>query len=245
MLYAYFDESGTHAARTITLGGFMGPEKRWRRFERKWSAELESERITACHMTDLESLYGEFKGWDKIRAVNFQKRLLSIIKEDAAHGISCGLVRADYEALVSKDADPELPKKVGTHYGICAAGCIALASRWREKKFPGEPIAFVFEDGVRTGEVTDWLERTKKKGDLRIDSISFKSRRSTPPLQAADIHAYEAWKFMQDQIAVAGAPARDTRKSLASLFDMSLDGRYWDRTGLARHIENVRTATDY
>ncbi len=151
VLIGYFDESGTHAgSKSLAIGGFVGPEKRWRRFEREWSQELPSEGVPHKHMSDLESCRGLFASWDKVRARSFQVRLLRIIKAHATWGVSCTVMLDDYNQLVLSDADKKLPKKVGTPYGLCTVGRLALSGEWAKKKHPGEPIQFIFESGVPT-----------------------------------------------------------------------------------------------
>ena len=56
--------------------------------------------------------------WYKPSAQRFQRELLAIIKDHGTWGVSCSVVLDDYKRLVLDDPDPELPKKVGTPYGI-------------------------------------------------------------------------------------------------------------------------------
>ena len=240
----YFDESGTHDGSTsVAVGGFVGPEKRWRRFEREWALELRDEGVPYMHMSELESCRGLFASWDTTRARHFQKRLLAIIRKHCAWGVSCTVILDDYERLVLGHSDEELPKKVGTPFGVCSLGCINLAVEWLKKKHPGESITCVFESGGPTGELTDWFARQKRLSPGLAD-LSFGAKKDVLPLQAADVHAYEAWKHTENQF-VPENPVRDVRKSLESLFDMPMSGRSWDASGLQRLIDEVRDSTEY
>ena len=244
MLIGYFDESGTHAgSKSLAIGGFVGPEKKWRRFEREWSQELRSEGLLYTHMSELESCRGLFASWDKTRARNFQVRLLDIIRAHATWGVSCTVMLNDYNQLVLSDPDKELSKKVGTPYGICTVGCVALSVEWVKKKHPAEAIQFIFESGMPRTEVTEWFARQKLRSP-QLAGIAFSEKSQTLPLQAADIHAYEAWKHTENQYA-SGNPLRDVRRSLHALIGMPIAGRMWDRSGLQKRIAEVRNATEY
>ena len=154
------------------------------------------------------------------------------------------MLQEDYRKLVLGDADKELPKKIGSPYALCASGCVKLALDWAKGHYPGEPIDFVFEagGGIPTGELTDWVTR-QKRVDPMIRGVSFESKECCP-LQAADFHAYEAWKHTESWWSTPELK-RQPRKSLESMIEMECIGSLWDASALTWRIDSVRNETDY
>ena len=93
------------------------------------------------------------------------------------------------------------------HYGIfgwCAHGCLGGVYRWCEDNNWHDPIHYVFEAGTEGAEQFNRTMNILYKNDEareknRIAGWSFESK-ATMPLQAADILAYEFYKFIHNEL---------------------------------------------
>jgi hypothetical protein len=96
-LGAYFDDSGTDRAnRAAVVGGYLGSEFQWKRFEARWSSTLNSENVKILRRSALENFRGEFaaeKGWDEARRKSFVKKLHSVIKTRTYTAVSAAVVK--------------------------------------------------------------------------------------------------------------------------------------------------------
>lgn len=98
MLQGYIDESGTDESRLVTLACFVGYDKQWKEFERRWLSVIAEKNeqlrregrpeITGFHATDWSTENNEFRGWDPEEGRQFGAKLLAAITETPLYG--CG-----------------------------------------------------------------------------------------------------------------------------------------------------------
>jgi hypothetical protein len=244
VLVAYFDESGTgdkHDA--IAVGGFVGDAMRWETFSRQWRRVLDREGVSAFHATDLESGHGEFEGWDKKRSIKFRGQLLERLRGVVAYGVSAGLDKRHYREYVKGD---DLRAKVGKDYTVCAVACVGITMEWAARSRLTEQIDFVFEDGpaVPKGELLAQIDQMRLKQPL-IGPVTFGDK-TTLPLQAADLHAYEGWKHFSNR--EVDGKIRDVRKSLEAMLRLGSDkigGAWFEREGLRTVVEHKRQGREW
>ncbi|MBI1818181.1 MAG: hypothetical protein HYR72_24640 [Deltaproteobacteria bacterium] len=108
MFVAYFDESGTHDAKSgvFTLACYVSSAARWEKFTADWNAALRAEGITEFHMADFENRVKQFAGWDDTKADRLIARLAQIINFRVALGISLSVFVEDYCNLMVPDDAP-------------------------------------------------------------------------------------------------------------------------------------------
>jgi len=214
-LYAvYFDESGTHVGSdVVTVAGFVSNIPQWKEFSKKWQQVLTDSGLACFHMSDFESARGEFDGWLRDKRQNLLNKLLSIIQEHTFWSVGCSVTRHSFESILSDAA-----KKIcGDAYGLAALSCwrhLGLFLRqhdaWMEctmeagAKGAGA-LQLIFEEDVKFQEWSD---------EHRILRLSFAHKRNFPPLQAADIIAYELCK---QRIREVGKETRKPRYPLTVL----------------------------
>jgi hypothetical protein len=240
---AYLDESGTSGrAKAIAVGGFVSTTQGWRDFSIAWSKELALAGVSHCHATDLECFQGEFEDWDPARRTAFRQRLGGVLKRYTKYGVSSGVIYRDYEKLVPESND--MRRKAGSPYSMSVNACVSVTLRWARARGLSDPIDFLFEDGGPSkGEIIDWWQRLKRAEPL-VGELSFHKKMSLLPLQAADYHAYEAWKQLENRFV--NGPKRDIRKSLEALLGGGpIEGTYYDADSIRRYLELVKDATVY
>jgi hypothetical protein len=227
-LTAYFDDSGHPAShRVVALGGFVSTTDHWIRFSKEWQGVLKEFDVPYMHMKEYAHSVGPFVGWkgDESKRLEFMKRLIALLK-GLPKGSACSVMTEPFNAVNKRYW---LREFLGGPYAICARACARHLNDWRE--FVGIPgsIDFVFDDG------------SHQKGDLlRLfpvdgwDDPIFRPWRKFPPLQAADIVAWEMHKFEE---AAEGGTFKEYRKPFLELFaEFQQD---WNTYFLEDDIENL------
>lgn len=223
MLYAYFDESGTHAgSKVIAIAGWLAPESMWIKFQREWKRVLDSKGIEYFHMNEYEHGDPGVKpepqppyNWDKAERITFLRRLIDIVRNRTQFSVSFATDTSDYPALAARVVAPP------SAYAWCATRCLKGIVQWCEYQGHAEPIAYVFEDGAgHNGELEklrdDIMGSAELKAYYRMGSLGFADKETLNPLQAADMLAYEIYKEM-DNFHVPESESRKLRGSMRAL----------------------------
>lgn len=238
---AYFDESGTHEqSKVITLAGFIATAKRWEVFERKWKDALRRANLSAFHMTDFENRQREFSQLDNEARLRLIVKLASIIKDQILYGVGVSMIMADYqEVILPLLTTGDDPKK--EPYRFCFQTCLELILQLVEIP-KTERLAIVLDENRPMhgfiGEAFIEMKRERQWEHL-FGSLTFSSRLETTPLQAADVLAYECYKYVAHQ--VVEEPIRPMRKLLESLISSRrLLLGYYDRKALLATVEKVK-----
>lgn len=223
---AYFDESGTHQGSSILVAAaYVSTEAKWKRFERELARLFRRERIEGpYHHVDFENRRDACVDWDNARRVRFIQDLISAIKVYKALGVSVAVNVADY-AVSGWD-------RLYSAYGFCVVECMHYIARWADTKSIAGPIAYVFEDGAEhRGDISRAMGAVRADCDLtrefRLGSWRFGTKQGELPLAAADVLAYETWKYITNTRPPA-PPVRPERRSLRRLLDRHHVGTYYD-----------------
>jgi Protein of unknown function (DUF3800) len=222
MLAAYFDESGTHAGSpVICMSGYVAGVEQWIDFSRNWQDVLKpySEKygIDCFHMTDFEARQPPFDKLGKHERINLIESLIRIINSRIQYGVGVGFLQADFDRAFKGMED-----MVCGAWGLCASICLTVLHSWADLKSYDEPFAYIFEQGARhSGAFKAAYDKSQieaKAGkEYRLGSFTLDDRRRALPLQAADILAYEAYKYNYNLIH---NPHIAVRKSLDKLLRM-------------------------
>jgi hypothetical protein len=201
MFIAYFDESGHPAdCSLLTVAALVAPEKAWAAFEGKWRRILRRYRVTVFHMTDYENRQGEFAGWDIDKRIAFISDLAAIIKNTIVYGVAASIPMPFWKDSIGAFLSDERSKRTRqVPYIHLLGSCIEDIEEF--VKLPkGETIACVFDqnDFIRhiVGLFYNGLVAVRGWKDV-FGSLTFGDRSQVIPLQAADMMAYEAWKYAQ------------------------------------------------
>lgn len=243
MLTAYFDESGTHlGSKVIVVAGYLASDEQWLKFKDEWSQVFSDYEIDYFHMTDFESGYKQFKSLSKHNKQRLLDRLLTFLRIRARFGIGAAFYISSYDELVAEGYGDE----VGSPYYWCAAICLHAVKRWANKQSCQYPITLVFEKGAKeSGEFQKSFKKYRTtqdyKDNYRISSLTFLDKRQSLPLQAADILAYETWKYLCNELA---ANPRRPRWSMMELSKIPFKWYYADKDALRQVMLNRRIDSD-
>jgi hypothetical protein len=239
VLKIYLDESGTHDnSPVVTVGAYVGRPQEWQAWTKKWN--VAKRPIEVVHATDAQSLHGEFEGWSKPDRDELVKRLLPVIVNANFPGIVIGIhMDAFREALHGHD---DLTSIFGTPYGACFQWLVQSVMYLQARTRNQERIIFVHEGNDYQKEALQSFDHIERYGNPQGTTIEilFGDKGSYPPLQAADILAYEGnrrmrdpdrperqpWKVLNpDRRILAAHYGRDQMPDLISRLEKIRDGR--------------------
>ncbi len=252
MLHLYFDKSGPNdAIPAVTVAGVISTPEKWVEFSKKWEEALHDfGELPYFHMSEYESGFGQYKDWNE-RGVKKERlsRLLDIIEEHVMATVGASVSLAD---CVASFGDP--PVEVA--YGVTALHCSNMIPQYGYlHEHPGEQVTYIFEEGdlgygkLRNGYDQIYDEPWRREFNRLSDRLKVEGKNS-PPLQAADILAYEGWKQWARE---HGGDRRPTRYPWARL-SKSIPGEWatlmpmsfkdlWQQSGF-RQIPPILAAVD-
>lgn len=221
-LVAYFDESGTHhGSPVVAVGGYVASENQWRSITKQWRAELRRAGVSAFHASDLEHRVGEFSGWSTARAIEFRRRLTDLLVGWNFTGRSGVTPALDFDRVVPPGSLAR--QYFGSPYLMSCVFCALSTIEWAESIGHRAPITFCFEQGAKDqGRLPRFLERIEPGGGA-VGEVIFGAKGSHPGYEAADLHAYEAWKHAMNEFV--GPTKRPTRKSLLAALEGPIMGK--------------------
>jgi hypothetical protein len=242
MMTADLDDSGTHQQSEVAVAAcFVSDVRRWAKFETEWRSVLDDSDIAGCgfHMADFVAHQRPFDSWEQDKRDRTIKSLIGIIKEYALTGMATAVVKRDYDRFVVG----KLRDKLGHyHYTFAVQGCLAEIERRRAKEWDTQAYAYVF----------DWMTKGKHEIDNLFDSIlahnlgahlgvepdgwTYGNRKQQVQLQAADMLAWEANKYIRDHQNTGLTP----RRSFKSMVDgIEIKTRFFYGEYLQDFVEDV------
>lgn len=225
MFWGYFDESGTHDnSEVFAIAGYIGGEAQWGDFEHSWTQVLRLEGVQTFHMAPLSAnpRRGPFKGWSDDRAECFLGRLFEVINAHELFGIAAFVRWSDFNdvlrpALVlPRDAAYKHP------YIFCLQSCMSmLVEHWPRLPYSLSirPITCVFDrNHEMRGKATEhFFHMVDIRGwEKQFHVIAFAPKHLVIPLQAADLLAYETYKYGTNAFR---NPDEPRRKELTKLVE--------------------------
>jgi hypothetical protein len=253
MFTLYCDDSGTHPKSDVAVAGcYVATIDQWTHFKRNWEELNERENFGVFHMADFVAKQAQFAApdWqDQKKRDRTVKALISTIKTRSKIGFSAVVLKSAYDELIV--GDPMLRERFGdNHYAFAIRLCTALVDKWRQKYGYKEPVEYVF-DRVSQGKgdinaMFETLVSGKQDALHRYgvyeDCWSFQDKAKVIQLQAADIWAYENYRYMIDvfmPFKVQGIKGKRPRQSYVALVASPVEVRYHVRHTLEELIRRV------
>jgi hypothetical protein len=213
MLVAYIDESGHSRdpkSHFAGMGGLIADSADWETFTSEWSEALADAGIQdgELHMRQFAHSRGPFKGWAEEKRRGLMTRLVSAIVMAKAVPVGCVV------SLDAYNAAPEFLQKfykepyyMAFQHVTRGASLQALPKEWPPKP---ETVSMVYAEQREFGATTPKdPEANLKKGSAHelwsamkrltvwgqwMGEFSTDFPKNCPPLQAADLFAYELVK---------------------------------------------------
>jgi hypothetical protein len=226
VLQAFFDESGTAPeAPALILAGLISTRRRWKLFSSAWQALLDEWEIPYFHMTDFEAGVGHYVGWKDARL--HQPRivaLLDLVCEYCVAAVSVAVSNDDFRRIYGPNAHARL------RFALAARVLFNEVSKFDRHGKPAvfysmagsDRFAYVFESGAAgIGQVLRVFQRyynnPLQRATYRLSSCELGDKRKLPPLQAADIVAFEGRAQWSRFRGFESRPTRYTYLRLSSI----------------------------
>lgn len=201
MLEFYYDDSGTHeGSEVVVWGGVTGYKEIMEDLAKAWRARLarptgNRPSISRFHLYDLVHGLNEFSGYsdgekDRVRR-NFRKCII----ESSACVLAYAISRNDWDTIASPAAKLILGSAERMIFGTAVMASCKIAQN------EGQPISLVFDKGRRPtldGIISPAIDAAGF--DSSQVEYGFHSVNSVMGLQAADLVAYEAYRFGCDYL---------------------------------------------
>jgi|HubBroStandDraft_6_1064221.scaffolds.fasta_scaffold247341_2 hypothetical protein len=187
------DSSSSEDDQILLLAGYAQTAQVWAAFSDDWDKVLrEKPVIRYCHMTEAESLKGEFLGWDGEQRNRKLAALAHVIVEHDPWSIECFVSRKKYEEIL----EPGIAYDLRGPYFPCFYGTIVSLVRYHAQTGITLPTDFVFDEQGKIGaEAVLWYEVIKGLQKPEVRSLMggtplFRDDKKVLPLQAADMIAW-------------------------------------------------------
>ena len=211
MLKTFMDETGIHDdAEMVAVGAYISRPKHWRSWTKDWNIHKRRvpngrKPIDVFHSTDCAAFKKEFEGWDKPDRDSYVAQLLPIIREHELAGVVIGIHLPILQAEFN--AKPQLKEMFGEPYTSCFQWAISTIMEIATDRGHGERMVFIHEVNNYKGDALNSFEYVKTYLNPRKIpmTMAFGTKAEYPPLQAADVLAYEGGKFLKNP---TGTPRR-------------------------------------
>lgn len=200
VVLAYFDESGPQGgavADVLTVGGFVAEERRWRRIEDLWNGLL-GRRV--FHMADFQRGVKEFERWPSAKR---RKALITSLIDSVFGNVWLGIAHSvrysEFSVAFCPRATPK--KRLRLAYGALLLSCLSDLVNFKATHGDKGLTSVVCEehDGIE-GFATDCFYGFKREYGLNemLGDLMFYPKGKFRGLQAADLIAYENFRFCRD-----------------------------------------------
>jgi hypothetical protein len=255
MIRVYMDDSGTHRDSPYCLiAGYWGGVNQWLKFERDWHGILTAYNVHEFHAKEYwardekQQRVGPYKGWTDQRRKHFLFELLSVIGAYKLFPFAHGVRRSEW----NKQSQPERQLLCGGHslkapdnpmfmaFRVCILRTISYCR-------PGVVMHFALDSNKNTdpwalicyGELKRLLSQASDPAAKHMGDLTFADSVRALPLQAADLLAYEAYKYA---IWADGDYTKNVRPSyMLALKNFRSQDDFWLFD--AQRFANLREAT--
>jgi len=182
-------------------------------------------------MADLESFQGDFKGWTIDQRKKFLADAIECFRQHIYLGFGAAVIVEQYRAWPT-----EIGEALIDPWFMCFQMAVSQAARALFSTVAGKddltaPVSFVFDQqsefGGRAVDSFRWMHENADHG-RRLGSLTLGSTEMFPPLQPADLVAFEVRKAIEHALY---EPTRNVRWPMQQLQKMMFTGMYFDVAG--------------
>jgi hypothetical protein len=255
MFTLYCDDSGTHAQSDVAVAAcYIAPVEQWAEFKRNWDEANSREQFGTFHMADFVARKEQFRSpdWnDSVKRDRTIKALINIIRTRIQVGFAAVVVKSAYDEIIRNGEFADKFEK--NHYAFAVRLCTVMVDRWRAQHRYTAPIQYVFDRMSKGRAHIDAIFDTLLLGgDLAFnrygvfrDCWSFQDKSQLVQLQAADIWAWENYRYMTDCFmpSQGGQNPKNPRASYLELRRSPVHTRYHIRHSLEELVRQLRQGT--
>lgn len=207
---AYYDHSytGDGATRAVTLACLIASKQSWLRFSADWNAALKQGGAEGklVHMRELVHGRGNWVGWEDPEKQNaLFDRLVPVLSDHLSWGFCVSYPLSFWDGVTATGSSA---KKSLTPLALTLNGILAHVAA-RAPLTAADPLhSYMEEDSLVEAEMTNtFYSLSAVYGWRDIFPLIRPLSKGPPPLQAADMVAYEGSRNFSEQV-LGGAPAR-------------------------------------
>ena len=237
-------DSQTAEPRTYVVAGFFGDDITWNDVEARWSEINAGNSVTRFHASHLNAKTYEYEGWDDKRKIDYSRQMLDVITghKKRLHAYMCTIHADEYRRLISASGR----ENFGPPYLICFKTCIALLAKEMDDGgfSPEDQFAVYIDRHEFEAEAVRIFYAMKDDPAFpyrsRLHTCTPAEMDSMIPLQAADLIAYEGFRWNHDRRRMADATTRLVMQAIKD--HNGLTERYYGTktlTGLKDGIESA------
>jgi hypothetical protein len=225
VLFAYLDESGTHAQSPVAMiGGFVASSELWARLEPDWTAVLDTFEIPYFHASECEAGDGIYQNLSRTLRELLSSGLSQVIAKHKPTAIYTAITRAHFNETRARGVEAfESP------YHACFEFCLQQIAQWSKDNADGEPIALVFaeqEEYEDQARVLYELYRKNRRWGKELVSLAHSQPKKLPALQAADLIVYEKTRHEVERRANPNAKLRPAIEIMGAADVRAIDYPY-------------------
>lgn len=198
VIEVYLDETGTDGpSRIIGVSAVWAPKDVWRDWTVAWLKAKAPIRVH--HSVDCHGRKGEWKGWQRADRDAYVLRILPVIRDHYIRGVMAAVDKGEIKRLLAERhrIDMDAQELVRGYYYVCVSW--ALRSAWNALDRAGhDNIAFVHETNDFGTLAYEAFRQTQRHFPGKSGQFAFGSKLQYPPLQCADVLAYEGNHQMRD-----------------------------------------------
>jgi hypothetical protein len=254
MYTLYCDDSGTHEQSEVVVAAcLISTIDRWDNFLSEWCKASRDEEFGVFHMADFEGNHPPFGAseWrDTIKRKRTLERLISIIRDSVMMGYAVGIVKKDYDAVVSKT----IRDKFGlgkNHYTFAVRSMIGRIHKWRAENHITQPMNYVFDRMSKgKGEIIKQFDTPIRHPEHGLRDFgmfngcySFADKAYIVPLQGADICAWEALRYMTNVAMRPPEKRQSVRDSYSRLYQPPIRVQWHNKDSLGQMVKTVKNHT--
>lgn len=194
----WLDDSGTHeGSDVVCLGGFIASHDRWRRLTPEWRGVLDVFGVPYFDSNKLHHFKKPYAGWNEGKRTAFIHQLHEVVHRHMSAPVMSAVDVATHREAAR---DRETRKIIGSPIGLTMRAILFNVRKWaRDRSYSG-PVTYFIDGGMKArGEISTLLGRLRKdkeKADaFHVGALVEHSVRERVELQAADMHAYEAYRY--------------------------------------------------
>lgn len=201
MLEFYYDDSGTHNGSDVVVwGGVTGYKEVMDDLDKAWRARLARPTgnrppLSKFHLYDLVHGLNEFSGYSDGEKDRVRRNFRKCIVDSGACVLAYAISRVDWDAIATPAAKLLLGSAERMIFGMAVMASCKIAMN------EGQPLSFIFDKGRRP-DLDSILMPAIEASDVNqgIVGYGFQPVVSVMGLQAADLVAYEAYRFGCDYL---------------------------------------------
>lgn len=195
VIQVFMDESGIHDdAPAVTSSAVWTRPSVWQNWTKEWKRKLAP--IEAFHAVDCHNRKNEFAGWSRNDRDKKVIGLLPIIPKFKIHGRFTGVDLKAYN--LAMESEPAIYKKTfGNPYYAAVMWAMKHVAQYANTH-NGKRVDIIHEVNDFQTDVLDAFDYVSRKFPSLNMTLNFGSKKDFVPLQAADILAYEGFKYLKD-----------------------------------------------